>query len=103
MRSTFFGFAQDTLHDFQNTILNSKWDCLRQMPQKKYRRYRFHVLGQIHRYILWKKGQIWKKIPNRFYNGKHECSSFKIIFYCFEIQCMILSHTALRLKWLRQR
>ena len=32
--STSFGFAQNMMHDFQNTILNSKWHCLRQMPQK---------------------------------------------------------------------
>ena len=32
--STSFGFAQNTIHDFQNTVLNSKWHCLRQMPQK---------------------------------------------------------------------
>ena len=29
------GFAQNTIHDFQNTVLNSKWHCLRQMPQKQ--------------------------------------------------------------------
>ena len=34
IRSTSFGFAQNTIHDFQNTILNSKWHCLQQMPQK---------------------------------------------------------------------
>ena len=28
----FFGFAQTTIHDFQNTRLNSKWNC--QMTQK---------------------------------------------------------------------
>ena len=28
-------FAQNTIHDFQNTILNSWWHCIRQMPQKK--------------------------------------------------------------------
>ena len=33
--STFFGFAQNTIHDFQNTVLNSLWHCLRQMPQRK--------------------------------------------------------------------
>ena len=38
MGSTFFGFAQNTIHDFQNTALNSKWHCLRQMPQKKKKR-----------------------------------------------------------------
>ena len=32
--STSFGFAQITIHDFQNTVLNSQWHCLRQMPQK---------------------------------------------------------------------
>ena len=32
--STSFGFAQNTLHDFPNTILNSKKRCLPQMPQK---------------------------------------------------------------------
>ena len=32
--STFFGFAQNTVHDFQNTVLNSLWHCLRQMQQK---------------------------------------------------------------------
>ena len=32
--STSFGFAQNTIHDFQNTVLNSYWHCLRQMPQK---------------------------------------------------------------------
>ena len=31
---TFFGFAQDTIHDFQNTLLNSKWHCLRQIHKK---------------------------------------------------------------------
>ena len=25
---------QNTKHDFQNTVLNSQWHCLRQMPQK---------------------------------------------------------------------
>ena len=29
-----FGFAQNTLHDFQYTVLNSQWHCLWQMPQK---------------------------------------------------------------------
>ena len=28
---TFFGFAQNTIHGFQNTVLNSQWHCLRQM------------------------------------------------------------------------
>ena len=32
--STSFGFARNTIHDFQNTVLNSYWHCLRQMPQK---------------------------------------------------------------------
>ena len=32
--STSFGFAQNTMHDFQNTVLNSWWHCFRQMPQK---------------------------------------------------------------------
>ena len=32
--STSFSFAQNTTHDFQNSILNSQWNCLRQMPQK---------------------------------------------------------------------
>ena len=32
--STSSGFAQNTIHDFQNTVLNSKWHCLRQTPQK---------------------------------------------------------------------
>ena len=32
--STSFGFAQNTKHDFQDTVLNSQWHCLRQMPQK---------------------------------------------------------------------
>ena len=32
--STSFNFAQNTMHDFQNTVLNSEWHCLRQMPQK---------------------------------------------------------------------
>ena len=31
--STSFGFAQNTIHGFQNTVLNTKWHCLRQMPQ----------------------------------------------------------------------
>ena len=33
---TFFGFAQNTMHDFQNTVLNSYGHCLRQnfVPQK---------------------------------------------------------------------
>ena len=31
--STSFGFAQNTIHDFQNTVLNSSWPCFRQMPQ----------------------------------------------------------------------
>ena len=26
--STSFGFAQNTIHDFQNTLLNSWWRCL---------------------------------------------------------------------------
>ena len=30
-----FGFAQNTEHDFRNTVLNSWWRCLRRMPQKK--------------------------------------------------------------------
>ena len=34
IRCTSFGFAQNTKHDFQNTVLNSWWHCLRQMPQK---------------------------------------------------------------------
>ena len=29
--STSLGFAQITIHDFQNTVLNSKWHCLRQV------------------------------------------------------------------------
>ena len=33
--STSFGFAQNTINDFQNTVLNSYWHCLRQTPQKK--------------------------------------------------------------------
>ena len=33
--STSFGFAQNTIHDFQNTVLNSQWHCLRKMPQKR--------------------------------------------------------------------
>ena len=32
--STSFGFAQNMIHDFQNTVLNLLWHCLRQMPQK---------------------------------------------------------------------
>ena len=32
--SASFGFAQNTMHDFRNTVLNSWWHCLRQMPQK---------------------------------------------------------------------
>ena len=32
--STSFGFAQNTIHDFRNTVLKSQWHCLRQMPQK---------------------------------------------------------------------
>ena len=31
--STSFGFAQNKIHDFQNTVLNLYWHCLRQMPQ----------------------------------------------------------------------
>ena len=31
--STSFDFAQNTIHDFQNTVLNSLWHCLRQMPE----------------------------------------------------------------------
>ena len=31
--STSFGFAQNMIHGFQNTLLNSYWHCLRQMPQ----------------------------------------------------------------------
>ena len=31
--STSFGFAQNTIHDFQSIGLNSWWHCLRQMPQ----------------------------------------------------------------------
>ena len=34
IRSTSFGFAQNAIHGFQNTVLNSQWHCLRQMPQK---------------------------------------------------------------------
>ena len=29
-----FGFAQNTIHYFRNTVLNSYWYCLPQMPQK---------------------------------------------------------------------
>ena len=32
--STSFGFAQNTIHNLQNTLLNSWWYCLRQMPKK---------------------------------------------------------------------
>ena len=32
--STSFGFAQNTIHNFQNTVLNSLWHCLRQIQQK---------------------------------------------------------------------
>ena len=32
--SSSFGFAQNTIHDFPHTVLNSQWHCLRQMPQK---------------------------------------------------------------------
>ena len=32
--STSFGFAQDTIQDFQSTILNSLWHGLQQMQQK---------------------------------------------------------------------
>ena len=32
--STSLGYAQNTTHDFQNTVLNSYWHCLRQLPQK---------------------------------------------------------------------
>ena len=32
--STSFGFAQNTIHYFQNTVLNSYWPCLR-MPQSR--------------------------------------------------------------------
>ena len=35
IESTSFGFAQYTMHDFQNTVFNSKWHCLRQMQQKR--------------------------------------------------------------------
>ena len=37
--STSFGFAQNTTHehDFENTVFNSQWHCLRQMPQKLWR------------------------------------------------------------------
>ena len=28
IESTSFGFAQDTIHDFQTTLLNSWWHCL---------------------------------------------------------------------------
>ena len=28
IESTAFGFAQNTIHDFQNTVLNSKWHVL---------------------------------------------------------------------------
>ena len=30
----FLQFAQTKIHDFQNTVLNSQWHCLRQIPQK---------------------------------------------------------------------
>ena len=33
--STSFGFAQNTIHDCQNTVLTSQWHCLRQMSEKK--------------------------------------------------------------------
>ena len=33
--SAFCGFAQNTIHGFQNTLINSQWHCLRQMPQKR--------------------------------------------------------------------
>ena len=32
--SASFRFAQNMLHDFRNTVLNSLWHCLRLMPQK---------------------------------------------------------------------
>ena len=32
--STSSSFAQNTIHDFQNTVLNSWWHRLRQRPQK---------------------------------------------------------------------
>ena len=32
--SASFGFAQNTIPDSQNTVLNTWWHCLRQMPQK---------------------------------------------------------------------
>ena len=32
--STSFGCAQNFLHDFQTTLLNSYWHCFRQMPGK---------------------------------------------------------------------
>ena len=42
--SSSFGFAQNTMHEFQNTVLNSKWYCLRQLPQKKHFEKYFCVL-----------------------------------------------------------
>ena len=32
--SSLVGLAQNTIDDFQNTVLNSMWHCLRQIPQK---------------------------------------------------------------------
>ena len=32
--STSFSFAQNMMQDFQNTILNSQWQRLQQMPQE---------------------------------------------------------------------
>ena len=39
--STSFGVAQNTINDFQNTVLNSQLQCFRQMPRKSnYIKYR---------------------------------------------------------------
>ena len=50
--STSFGFAQNTMHGFQNTVLNSYCHCLRQMPQKSLRQISYEFCPTFSRIIL---------------------------------------------------
>ena len=50
---TSFGFAQNTLHDFRNTVLPLECHCLRQMSHKPYFSNPFKTVSS-HGRILWK-------------------------------------------------
>ena len=63
--STSFGFAQNTTHDCQNTVLNSKWHCLRQMPQKK-----------LFTSALLKLGVVWQMVKLEDLHHSWLCNSF---------------------------